>query len=93
MNTNNRIADIRDYITDLINTNNDGPRLVAEMLADFPSIIAAVSGPLGEQIEDLENQLSDAEKHRVLIEQRISRAASLLDMCIGLSTEEEDDED
>lgn len=93
MNTTDHIAAIREHLTVLTNNDNDAARLVGEVLADFPSIIAAVSGPLGEHIEDLENLLSNAAKHRVMIEQRISRAASLLDMCIGLSTEEEDDED
>jgi len=92
MNTTDRIAAIREHITVLTATDNDAPRLVAEMLSDFPSIVAAVSGPLGEEIERLENELSEAAKRRVLIEQRISRAASLLDMCIGLGTEEDDED-
>lgn len=92
MNTNDRIAAIREHLTVLTNTDNDAARLVGEVLADFPSIITAISGPLGEQIEGLENQLSDAAKRRVLIEQRISRAASYLNMCLE-DWEEQDDED
>jgi len=93
MNTTDHIASIREHLTALINHDNDAPRLVAEVMADFPSIVAAVSGPLGEEIERLENELSDAAKRRVLIEQRISRAAGLLDMCIDRDIEDEDDED
>lgn len=93
MNTTDRIAAIREHLTALSATDNDAPRLVGEVLADFPSIVAAVSGPLGEEIERLENELSDAAKRRVLVEQRISRASSLLDMCVSLDTYTEDDED
>ena len=91
MNTTDRIAAIREHFTALINHDNDAPRLVAEVMADFPSIVAAVSGPLGEEIERLENELSDAAKRRVLVEQRISRAASYLNMC--MEDWNEDDED
>lgn len=93
MNTADHIASIREHLTALINHDNDAPRLVAEVVADFPSIVAAVSGPLGEEIERLENELSDAAKRRGKDRSRILRATVLLGLCIDRDIEDEDDED
>lgn len=88
MNTADRIAAIREHLTVLTNTDNDAARLVGEVLADFPSIITAVSGPLGEQIEDLENELRDTNRIADVLRERINSALTYL------STDtEQDDED
>lgn len=91
MNTTDRIAAIREHLTALTNTDNDAPRLVAEVVQDFPAVVSIISDLMGCEIESLEHQLSVAEKRRVLVEKRISRARALLDMCV--EEEISDDED
>jgi len=87
MNTTDRIDLIRHHLTVLAASDNDAPRLVAEVVQDFPTILNAITQGLGDSVTELERQLNITEENLKTYRDRINDASAIL------TTKLEGDED
>ena len=59
MNTQNRLDEIAEELRDIYNNDNDGPRLIGDMIDGFPKVADAMNAKLHAEKEELEARVAD----------------------------------